>query len=250
LESQAAVDYWGAWRDLDVVFVQRDYDRVPEHWRTFGVRRSLITRNPRKATNPANAILNYLYSILEAEARIAALTIGLDPGIGVMHADLKARDSLVCDLIEALRPTLMHTFWTSWKKRAFKRVNFFETREGVCRLLPPIANELIRTTEECAEELGPITEFVTRNLSKDAPTLLTESNRSAGRTKYHRAAQTSTENSPICTQRRKRTYVYRPWSDVELTLAHVGEGLSFYPKKYPSRTQVLKKTPCRLTKRF
>ena len=36
-------------------------------------------------------------------------------------------------------------------------------------------------------------------------------------------------------------YVYRPWSDVELTLAHVGEGLSFYPKKYPSRTQVLKK---------
>jgi hypothetical protein len=25
---------------------------------------------PRKATNPANAILNYLYSILEAEARM------------------------------------------------------------------------------------------------------------------------------------------------------------------------------------
>ena len=73
LESQAALDYWGAWQDLDVVFVQRDYDRVPEHWRTFGVRRSLITGNPRKATNPANAILNYLFSILEAEARIAAL---------------------------------------------------------------------------------------------------------------------------------------------------------------------------------
>src|SRR5215469_12389992 len=84
LESQAAVAYWGAWRDLDVVFVQRDFDRIPEHWRTFGVRRSLITGNPRKASNPANAILNYLYSVLEAESRIAVLKIGLDPGIGVM----------------------------------------------------------------------------------------------------------------------------------------------------------------------
>jgi hypothetical protein len=44
--------------------------------------------------NPANALLNYLYAILEAEARIAILSMGLDPGMGVLHADLKARDSL------------------------------------------------------------------------------------------------------------------------------------------------------------
>ena len=42
--------------------------------------------------------------MLEAEARIALLAIGLDPGIGVLHADLEARDSLTLDLMEAVRP--------------------------------------------------------------------------------------------------------------------------------------------------
>ncbi|MCH8255181.1 MAG: CRISPR-associated endonuclease Cas1, partial [Gemmatimonadetes bacterium] len=41
-----------------------------------------------------NAILNYLYTILEAEARIACRTMGLDPGLGVLHSDQPARDSL------------------------------------------------------------------------------------------------------------------------------------------------------------
>jgi CRISPR associated protein Cas1 len=57
----------------------------------------------RRATNPANAILNYLYAILEAEARIAALRMGLDPGLGFLHADQTARDSLACDLMEPVR---------------------------------------------------------------------------------------------------------------------------------------------------
>jgi CRISPR-associated endonuclease Cas1 len=106
IESEAAIAYWGAWREVDVVFVERDRARVPEHWLTFGVRRSFLTGNPRNATNPANAILNYLYAILESEARIAALTMGLDPGMGVMHADQRARDSLACDLMEAIRPNV------------------------------------------------------------------------------------------------------------------------------------------------
>ena len=39
------------------------------------------------------AILNYLYAVLEAESRIALLAIGLDPGIGILHTDQRARDS-------------------------------------------------------------------------------------------------------------------------------------------------------------
>jgi CRISPR-associated endonuclease Cas1 len=184
LESQAAVDYWGAWRDLDVVFVQRDYDRVPEHWRTFGVRRSLITGNPRKATNPVNAILNYLYLILEAEARIAVLTLGLDPGIGVMHADLKARDSLVCDLMEAVRPKVDEYMLSFLESCAFKKNDFFETCEGVCRLMPPISLDLVQTGPRWSMELGPVAEFVAKSLIADTPTLMTESNRRAGRKRY------------------------------------------------------------------
>jgi CRISPR/Cas system-associated endonuclease Cas1 len=32
-------------------------------------------------------MLNYLYAVLESEARLAASALGLDPGLGVMHAD-------------------------------------------------------------------------------------------------------------------------------------------------------------------
>ena len=37
-------------------------------------------------------MLNYLYAILESEARLALATLGLDPGIGVLHNDLRSRD--------------------------------------------------------------------------------------------------------------------------------------------------------------
>jgi CRISPR/Cas system-associated endonuclease Cas1 len=71
---------------------------VPNHWRCFGTRKSPLTGSPRLAVNPPNAILNYLYAVLESEARLAASALGLDPGIGVLHVDTDARDSLACDL--------------------------------------------------------------------------------------------------------------------------------------------------------
>ena len=58
----------------------------------------------RSAANPANALLNYLYAMLGAEARIALLAVGPDPVLGVLHADLKARDSLALDLVDAVYP--------------------------------------------------------------------------------------------------------------------------------------------------
>ena len=56
-------------------------------------------------------MLNYLYAVLESEARLAAAALGLDPGIGVMHVDSPARDSLACDLMEPVRPKLMPMCW-------------------------------------------------------------------------------------------------------------------------------------------
>lgn len=53
---------------------------------------------------PPNAVLNYLYAILEAEARLAAAELGLDPGLGVLHRDTPNRDNLACDLMEPARP--------------------------------------------------------------------------------------------------------------------------------------------------
>jgi CRISPR/Cas system-associated endonuclease Cas1 len=39
-----------------------------------------LTGGPRLAANPANAVLNYIYALLEGEATLAARLVGLDPG--------------------------------------------------------------------------------------------------------------------------------------------------------------------------
>ena len=106
-EAQAAAAYWGAWSELAVPVAtrgRRDESSIPDHWRTFGHRHSLLTVGPRMACNPPNAILNYLYALLEAETTIACHQIGLDPGLGIFHTDQRDRASLALDAMEAARP--------------------------------------------------------------------------------------------------------------------------------------------------
>ncbi len=74
VEAQAANAYWSAWASQAILFAKRDVPLVPQHWLTFGQRRSEITGRSRLASNPINALLNYLYAILETEVRLAILT--------------------------------------------------------------------------------------------------------------------------------------------------------------------------------
>jgi CRISPR-associated endonuclease Cas1 len=105
IESRAAGLYWSVFRTVPIIFSTKDQSRLPLHWRVFGTRVSPLTGSPRLAVNPANTILNYVYSLLESEARLAAAALGLDPGLGVLHVDTRARDSLACDLMEPVRWT-------------------------------------------------------------------------------------------------------------------------------------------------
>jgi hypothetical protein len=68
-----------AWRDLPIMFPKTDLPRVPDHWRRFDTRKSPLSGSQRLAANPANAILNYLYAVLESETRLAVAALGLDP---------------------------------------------------------------------------------------------------------------------------------------------------------------------------
>jgi CRISPR-associated protein Cas1 len=49
-------------------------------------------------------MLNYLYALVEAEAILACQAVGLDPGLGLVHSDTRARASLALDLMEPVRP--------------------------------------------------------------------------------------------------------------------------------------------------
>jgi len=164
-ESRAAHEYWSRWRNVPVTFPKRDLARVPQHWQRFGARVSPLTGSPRLAVNPPNAILNYLYAILESEARLAAAALGLDPGIGLMHVDTPSRDSLACDLMEPARP-LVDAYVLDWISREpIRREWFFEQRDGNCRLMGSFAIRLSETASMWGRAVAPIAEWVARRLS-------------------------------------------------------------------------------------
>jgi hypothetical protein len=143
--------------------------RVPEHWRTFGTRKSQLTGSPRLATNPPNAILNYLYALLESEARLAAAALGLDPGLGVLHVDTPNRDSFACDLMAPVRPKV-DAFVLNWITREpLARQWFFEQRDGNCRLMAPFAVRLSETAPTWGRAVAQFAEWVSRTLwSRDS----------------------------------------------------------------------------------
>lgn len=156
------------------MYPREDLKRIPEHWKTFGQRVSVLTGSSRLATNPPNAILNFCYSLVEAESRGALAALGLDPGIGLLHADTPARDSLACDLMETVR-TKVDAWLLGWLQRErFARSWFFETREGNCRLAASFASKLAETASTWRKFVLPWAEFIAHELWK------TTKKRSAG----------------------------------------------------------------------
>jgi CRISPR-associated endonuclease Cas1 len=175
VESRAAAAYWSEWRTLPVMFPRKDHSRVPSHWRVFGTRVSPLTGSPRLAVNPPNAILNYLYSLLESESRLAAACLGLDPGLGVLHVDTKARDSLACDLMEPVRPHVDAFLLDSIMREPFKREWLFEQSDGNCRLMAQFTAWLSETAPMWGRAVAPFAEWVTRALWSSSAKLARES---------------------------------------------------------------------------
>src|SRR5882762_3330149 len=147
IEAQAAKLYWRVWSDVPIRWPRADERRVPEHWKRFGSRVSPLTHSPRLAVNPPNALLNFLYAILEAESRLCAVAMGLDPGIGFLHVDTSNRDSLPCDLMEVCRPNV-DRFVLNWlQSEPLRRSDFWEDRNGNCRLVSSLAIKLCETAD-------------------------------------------------------------------------------------------------------
>ena len=82
IEAQAARRHWDAVSCM-VPFTERAYPRAPD----------LVNR-----------LLNYGYAVLSRTWLQLALQAGLDPNLGVLHADRPGRPGLVLDLMEPWRP--------------------------------------------------------------------------------------------------------------------------------------------------
>lgn len=170
LEADAAALYFSAWSGLPMRWDRHDGARVPKHWHSFKSRRSPLANSPRRAADPINAMLNYTYSMLEAEATIALRAVGLDPGMGFLHADLHNRDSLSLDVMEPVRAEVDRWVLGELERRTFEARDFFETREGICRLMPKVAKAIAETAPRWATLVIPVSEGVARTLAAASTT--------------------------------------------------------------------------------
>lgn len=64
------------------------------------------TRSRRPPLDAVNALLSFLYALLQHDCTSALAAVGLDPAVGYLHADRPGRPSLSLDLMEEFRPAL------------------------------------------------------------------------------------------------------------------------------------------------
>jgi CRISPR-associated endonuclease Cas1 len=174
-ERLAARYYWSTWSRLPVRFSSWWGCRLPDHWVTAGNRtnRTQPDPSPRNARTPVQAMLNYGYAILENEALIAIHEFGLDPGIALSHATRRHRHNLVADLMEPARPIVDAAVLDLLDQRVLGQGDVYETRDGRCRIGPPLAGEIARHAPAFYEAVSPHCFGVVRTLlAKDgvAPT--------------------------------------------------------------------------------
>lgn len=103
-EAQIAATYWAAVRML-----------LPEDL-------GFEVREHRGTQNAANAALNYGYGILQTICLQACVLAGLEPFAGLIHVDRSGRQSMVLDLMEPFRPSvvdrpLIGMFGKGWKPK-------------------------------------------------------------------------------------------------------------------------------------
>lgn len=141
-ERSGGQAYWSVLAGVPLRWKPRDAAKVPEHWLATQRRESFRTGNRNGATDPSNALQNYGYALLEAEARIACLNAGLHPGLGIIHADKDGRASFVYDLMEPVRPAVDRMVLDFIRSHVFSEGECWETRDGFCRLDPELVARL------------------------------------------------------------------------------------------------------------
>jgi hypothetical protein len=170
-EAQAAAIYWKAWSAVPIRLRGRDLTRVPVKWTRYDSRASSLTNGPRAATNPVNALLNYVYALLESESRLALLAAGLDPTLGVLHADQRNRDSFALDAMEPVRPAVDAFVLDLLEERVLTSRDFVELPNGVCRVRAPLTHDLALTLPRWRQLVAPVVAHLAQRFRAALPSL-------------------------------------------------------------------------------
>lgn len=147
IEGATAYAYWMTWRGLTLKWKTQTRYPIPEEWKSFHARASLLSAKGdlanRRATDPINAMLNYAYAVLMTELRIKAIADGYDPTIGILHDKRVKREkrtpTFALDLMEPLRPVVDRAVLQLVAEETFSGSDFQLQSDGVCRLNPELA---------------------------------------------------------------------------------------------------------------
>ncbi|KQR87937.1 type I-C CRISPR-associated endonuclease Cas1c [Sphingomonas sp. Leaf343] len=140
IEGEAALCYFSGFNGLI---------RVPDPALMFG------GRSRRPALDRINALLNFLYALLGHDCRSALESVGLDPQVGLLHADRPGRASLALDLIEEFRPVIADRLALSLvNRRQLGASDFVIDEGGAITLTDPARRTVLEAwTERKKEEL-------------------------------------------------------------------------------------------------
>lgn len=164
-EGRVSQIYWESLNGNPLPWPAWTHKRIPSHWRMISTRASGGRDRVRDATDPFNALLNYGYTLLEVETRIACAVESLDPDLGYLHVDARRRESFIYDLLEPIR-VLVDKATLEWLARGGAHPhNFIELKNGVVRLDPDAARSY-------AEHLIPRLRQPTLSIAADFATQL------------------------------------------------------------------------------
>lgn len=132
MEGDAAATYFSVFNQLI-----REKDFV------FGGR---VRRPP---TDPVNALLSFVYSLITQECASALQGVGLDPYVGYLHQDRPGRVSLALDLLEEFRAPWADRFvLTLINRRQIQLKDFVAEASGAVRLTDDARKALLVAYQE------------------------------------------------------------------------------------------------------
>jgi CRISP-associated protein Cas1 len=144
IEGRAAAAYFKAWEGMPLRWKRSARRPVPDSWHVIGPRASIRVGKAknRHAAHPLNAMINYVYAVLQAEIRIETVSEGYDPTLGVMHTSFDGSPALVLDLMEPHRPKVDRAVLAFALGETFSPADFVVRSDGTVRLAPELARRV------------------------------------------------------------------------------------------------------------
>lgn len=105
---------------------------------------SFENRNRRPPTDPVNALLSFLYTLLLKDWTITLETVGFDPFLGFFHAPRHGKPALALDLMEPFRPAVAESVAITLLNNRELTPRDFLCREGAYLLQPEARRKVVQ----------------------------------------------------------------------------------------------------------